>query len=126
MLDSKIVEIYPQMFKKVFTFYEDPIKGYKAEKTERIYNSTVEYNGWTFDADEKSIERMMRYLQISTIQSLQDEISGMSKEDAYTKNFINNHTSWKLNDNSIQEISISELFDVFKLCVENMSTNSLK
>jgi len=126
MLDSKIVEIYPQMFKKVFTFYEDPIKGYKAEKTERIYNSTVEYNGWTFDADEKSIERMMRYLQISTIQSLQDEISGMSKEDAYTKNFINNQTSWKLNDNSIQEISISELFDVFKLCVENMSTNWLK
>ena len=48
MLTSKTVEIQPQMFKKVYTFYDDIVQGYKAEKTEKINNSTVEFNGWVF------------------------------------------------------------------------------
>ena len=126
MLDSKIVEIYPQMFKKVYTFYEDPIKGYKAEKTERIYNSTVEYNGWTFDADEKSMDRMSRYLQISTMTFLQEQSSGISTTTAWQNNFTDKKINWKLNNNTIQEISVEQLLEVYTMCVDNMSNNWLR
>jgi hypothetical protein len=126
MLDSKVVEIHPQMFKKVYTFYEDPIKGYKAEKTEKINNATVDFNGWTFDADEKSMNRMSRYLQTSTIGMLQDQANGMTYQNAWQKNFTDNTVQWKLNDNTIQEINIEQLFEVYKLSITNMSNNWLK
>ena len=126
MLTSKTVEIQPQMFKKVYTFYDDVVQGYKAEKTEKIYNSTVEFNGWLFDSDEKSIGRMSRYLQISSIGMLQDQSNGMSVNDSWQKNFIDNKIQWKLNDNTIQEISVEQLFEVYTMCVQNMSNNWLK
>jgi len=126
MLTSKTVQIQPQMFKKVFTFYDDIIQGYKAEKTEIINNSTVEFNGWLFDSDEKSIGRMSRYLQISSIGMLQDQSNGMTTSNAWQKNFIDNKIQWKLNDNTIQEINIEQLFEVYTTCVHNMSNNWLK
>lgn len=126
MLNSKVVEISPQFFKRVFSFSEDPIKGYKAEKSEKIYTSTVEYNGWVFDADEKSMDRMARYLNIYSIGMMQDQSNGMSITNSWQKNFIDTTIQWKLNNNEIQEINIEQLFEVYKLCVSNMSNNWLK
>jgi hypothetical protein len=126
MLTSKIVETSPQVFKRVYTFFEDPIKGYKAEKTEKIYSSTVEYNNWVFDADEKSMDRMSRYLNIYSIGVMQDQSNGMSFEDSWQKNFIDTTITWKLNNNEKQEINIQQLFEVYKLCVSNMADNWLK
>jgi hypothetical protein len=126
MLTSKIVETSPQVFKRVYTFFEDPIKGYKAEKTEKIYSSTVEYNDWVFDADEKSMDRMSRYLNIYSIGVMQDQSNGMSFEDSWQKNFIDTTITWKLNNNEKQEINIQQLFEVYKLCVSNMADNWLK
>jgi len=126
MLTSKTVEIQPQMFKKVYTFYDDIIQGYKAQKTETINNSTIEFNGWVFDSDEKSIGRMSRYLQISTITMLKDQSNGMTTSDAWQKNYVDNKIQWKLNDNNIQEISVEQLFEVYTMCVHNMSNNWLK
>jgi hypothetical protein len=126
MLTSKIVETSPQVFKRVYTFFEDPIKGYKAEKTEKIYSSTVEYNNWVFDADEKSMDRMARYLNIYSIEMMQDQSNGMSITDSWQKNFIDTTITWKLNNNEKQEMNIQQLFEVYKLCVSNMADNWLK
>jgi hypothetical protein len=126
MLTSKTVEIQPQMFKKVYTFYDDIIQGYKAQKTETINNSTIEFNGWVFDSDEKSIGRMSRYLQISTITMLKDQSNGMTTSDAWQKNYVDNKIQGKLNDKNIQEISVEQLFEVYTMCVHNMSNNWLK
>jgi len=57
---------------------------------------------------------------------LQDQSNGMSINDSWQKNFIDNKIQWKLNDNTIQEISVEQLFEVYTMCVQNMSNNWLK
>jgi tryptophan 2,3-dioxygenase len=125
MLEVKLTEISPQMYKKVYTFVEDPIKGIKARKTEQIYTATVTLNDFVFDADETSMNRMNRYLQIANSDFNKDQANNMSVSDAYQKNYIDTTVQWKLADNNVQEITIEQLVEVYKLAVVNMANNWL-
>jgi tryptophan 2,3-dioxygenase len=125
MLEVKLTEISPQMYKKVYTFTEDPIKGTKARKTETIYTATVMLNDYVFDADESSMDRMNRYLQIANSDFNKDQANEMSVTDAYQKNYIDTTVQWKLADNTVQEITIEQLVEVYKLAVSNMANNWL-
>jgi hypothetical protein len=125
MLESKIVEIAPQMFKKVYTFTEDPVKGTKAQKTERIYTATVTFNDCVFDADETSMNRMIRYLQIANTDFNSDLFNGLTVGEAYEKNYNDTNVQWKLTDNTITEITIAQLAEVYKIAVQNMANNWL-
>ena len=125
MLEVKLTEISPQMYKKVYTFVEDPIKGTKAQKSERIYTATVTLNDFVFDADESSMNRMNRYLQIANSDFNKDLANDMAASDSYQKNYIDTTVQWKLADNTIQEITIEQLVEVYKLAVENMANNWL-
>lgn len=124
MLEVKLTEISPQMYKNVYTFVEDPIKGAKAQKTELIYTATVTLNGYVFDADETSMNRMNRYVQIANSDFNKDLIQ-LSTSESYQKNYVDAHVQWKLADNTIQQISIEQLVEVYKLAIANMANNWL-
>jgi hypothetical protein len=121
MLESTIVEISPQMYKKVYTFVEDPLKGTKAKRAETIYVSTVTYNGYEFDADEDSMNRMSRHIQLANYKF--NKLSSEGESTAYQQAYIDTTVDWKLADNSIQTITIETLCNAQQLAVENM-TNS--
>jgi len=125
MLESKLVEISPQLYKKVYTFTEDPVKGTKAQKTERIYTATITLDDFVFDADEKSMDRMNRYLQIANSDFNKDLSNSLTASDAYQQNYIDTTVQWKLADNTVQEITIEQLVEVYKLAVVNMANNWL-
>lgn len=113
------------MYKKVYTFTEDPVKGTKAQKTERIYTATVTVSDLVFDADETSMNRMNRYLQIANSDFNKDLATSLSSSDAYQKNYIDTTVQWKLADNTVQEVTIEQLLEVYKLAVDNMANNWL-
>lgn len=125
MLESKIIEVSPQMFKKDYTFTEDSVKGKKAMRAETIYNATVMYNDWIFDADENSMNRMNRHLQLANYKFNYDVSNDKTSSDAYRDNYLMTFVDWKLADNTIQQINIEQLASVFKLAVDNMTEHWL-
>lgn len=125
MLESKIVELSPQLYTKDFTFTQDAITGKKAQRTELIYTSTVTYGGWEFDADEESMNRMNRYIQLANYKFNYDISNDKDMAEAYRDNYMNTTLNWKLTDNSIQQVNIEQLIAVFKLATDNMASKWL-
>jgi hypothetical protein len=73
---------------------------FKASRTEKIADITVEVDGMVFDGDEKSTDRMNQRIQI------------MSDTDTY---------NWTLANNEVKAVTKSQLFSAFKLAVEAQS-----
>ena len=120
MLDKKIVEVNPRMFKTVHTFSNEklPLKGGKAVRAETIHKSTVTVGELTFDANEESITRMGYYLTNAAAQYTKLRSSGSTGPNAYAACYTNVNVSWKLADNTVQEISIETLSEAHKLSIE--------
>jgi hypothetical protein len=123
MLENTIVEVSPQLYKNVCTFTSEPIKGTKAQKTETIYNATVTYNDDVFDADEDSMNRMSRHIQLANYKF--NKLSSEGESNAYQQAYIDTTVDWKLADNSIQTVTIETLCKVQELAVENMTNRWL-
>jgi len=121
MLERKVIEISPQMYKNVYTFTEEPVKGTKAKKAETIYVSTVIYDGYEFDADEDSMNRMSRHIQLANYKF--NKLSSEGESSAYHQAYIDSTVDWKLADNTIETVTIETLCKVQELAVANM-TNS--
>lgn len=125
MLQSKVIEVSPQLYKKEQTFVDETIKGKKAQRAETIYTATVTYNNWVFDADESSMNRMNRHIQLANAKFNYDISNDKTSSDAYRDNYLMTVVNWKLSDNIIQEINIEQLITVFKLAVDNMTEHWL-
>lgn len=123
MLESKVIEVSPQLYKKDYTFIQDSVKGKKAQRAETIYTSTVTYNDWVFDADEDSMNRMNRHIQIANYDFNYDLSNEVAPNDAYRTHYIFKTVEWKLADNSVQTVTLEQLMAVYKLAVDNMTTN---
>ncbi len=121
MLESKVVEVSPQLYRKDYTFIPDTVKGNKAQRTEVVYTSTVTYNSWVFDADEDSMNRMNRYIQIANYKFNYDISNDKTTSEAYRDNYLMTYVDWKLADNSVESINIEQLVAVYQLAVDNMS-----
>lgn len=120
MLDKKIVEVSPRMFKAVQTFSNEklPLKNAKAVRAENIHKATVSVGDLTFDANEESITRMGYYLTNASAQYTKARSTGSSGPAAYTACYTNAMVSWKLADNTVQEVSLETLSEAHKLAVE--------
>jgi hypothetical protein len=123
MLESKVIEVSPQLYKKDYTFVQNSVKGKKAQRAETIYTATVTYNDWVFDADEDSMNRMNRHIQIANYDFNYELSNDVASNDAYRTNYIFKTVEWKLADNSVQTVTIEQLMAVYKLAVDNMTTN---
>jgi hypothetical protein len=121
MLNTTIIEVQPQLYKKVTTFSSPELKGNKAERAETIFTATVTVDNLTFDADEDSMNRMSRHIQLANYKF--NKLSSEGESTAYQQAYIDTTVDWKLADNTIQTVTIETLCKVQELAVENM-TNS--
>lgn len=120
MLVTKIVESSPNVFRKDVIFNDEQIKGKKALKTEIIKSSFVTYNDKEFDADEDSLNRMSRYIVLAQANYTKLVSEGELPADAYQQCF-GSTISWKLKDNTIHDVTIEQLVEVFNMSVTNMA-----
>lgn len=122
MLNHTVIETSPQMFKKISTFTTGELSGTKAIRAETIYNATVQFEDIVFDADEDSMNRISRYIQLANYNFNRVCSIGTSPEDAYKQVYVEKLISWKLSDNTIAQVSIETLCKVQEQAVANMTT----
>lgn len=121
MITTKITESSPGLFRKDTLFVSDTIKGKKAIKIESLNNTSVSYMNMEFDADEDSLNRMSRYILIAQAKYAKDISSGVDPSEAYDDNFLLS-VDWKLKNNTIANITIEQLVEVFDMSVANMTS----
>lgn len=119
MLDKTIKLVRPNMYKTVTTFSEEVLKGSKATRAETIYTATVTYGQMVFDADEKSMDRMARYLTIAGHDFNKALADGSTTAQAYQLAY-GKTVDWILADNTKQTVTLEDLSGVYALCVTNM------
>ena len=121
MLNHTIIETSPQMFKKVSTFVTPELSGSKAIRAENVHTSTVQFEDLMFDANEDSMDRISRHIQLANYKYNRLCSMGTSPEESYLKAYVENLVSWKLADNSVTSISVEILCKVQELAVAQMT-----
>lgn len=82
-VSSKMVNKGNGMFKKEHTFEEEQPKNKLALRSEEVYNLTVEVGGLNFYADETSMDRMDRVVDLANWKFNKAQSMGLSAADAY-------------------------------------------
>jgi hypothetical protein len=117
MIETKIVEFEPQHYGKLEYFFSDEVVGTKALKSERIYNSTVTIDDLVFDADEKSMDRMVRVIQVANWNA--------TRTNDYSSVF-NQTIDWKLNNNTVIPVTLEQLARALEASINLMSSTWLE
>ena len=125
MIEKKIIEVSPQLYKNVGEFVNEklPLVGAKARRAEKIHTSTVTFNEMKFDANEDSITRMGYYLTNAAAKYTKARSSGSSGPVAYAACYTNTTVNWKLANNTVVEISLEDLSSVHDLAVQALQSN---
>lgn len=121
MLKTQTTVLSKGLVKVEKIFEEPPLKKQKALRADELYNATVEFQGNTFDADERSMDRMSRILSVAANLYTTKVNSGISHQQAYTECY-SVELPWKLANNSIQLVTPAQLAEVLNLAMQNMST----
>jgi hypothetical protein len=118
--------IRPHMYKMVSTFSEPAtLTGPKAERANTVYTSIVTYDGMEFDSDEKSMDRMSRYIQVASQTYIRGFAGSMTKSTAYTAAYVDSTVEWKIANNTIVTLTIEQLVEIYELAVRSMQHNWL-
>lgn len=120
MIKTEIIEVSPQFYRKVDTFYTEDIVGNKAIKSENIYTSTITVNDLAFDSDEDSMNRIARYVTIANYKYNKLCSQGTDNTTAYQTVYIDATVEWKLANNTVETVSLETLCEVLELSILNM------
>lgn len=121
MLETKLIEVAPQQFKRVQTYTEDAsASGLKAVKKDGIATSTVEVDGLVFNADELSMNRMARVVQSVNSDFNKKLSEGQTAAQAYSASF-GVQLNWKLADNSTASVTKAQIVSALDKAIERMS-----
>lgn len=110
------------LFKRTVEFQPPPLSNKKAFRAEDVFNQIVTVNGFTFDADEESMDRMGRVISIAHWKYNQAVASGVPHADAYQAVYIGTTVPWKLHDNEKHDTSIETLCMVQEQALYALST----
>lgn len=120
MLNETVVEIAPQQFKRVVTFTAPEPRQQQAVKAETIHYASVTVDDLTFDANEKSMDRMARWVSAANAQYAKALAGGSDPADAYAAVFMQT-VDWRLADNTTAAVTLATLAEALQKAVENMA-----
>lgn len=103
LVEQKIA-LSPVLFQKRVEFQEPPLEGKKALRAEDTLKLTVEVDGLLFDADEKSMDRMGRIVNIANWRCLQAMAAGATAPQAYQTVYVDTLVPWKTADNVMRQV----------------------
>lgn len=121
MLKTKIVDQGIEMFSKKVFFETEPVVGRKAHRSEEVVQSTITVNGITFDADESSMDRMDRVIDLANWKYNQQIALGVTPSDAYASTYSATTIPWKTADNQLINISVETICKAQELALENLA-----
>lgn len=103
-----------------YEFVSDAIFGMKAKKSETVYNAVVEAGGFSFDADEQSMARLVRVVAIHQGNALLAISNG---EDAATAAAaaLSATVSWKCADDVVRDVSVQTLLEALSAAQDSMA-----
>jgi hypothetical protein len=124
MLKREINRVSESFYRKdvVFVDEKQPLTDRKAIRAEVVYTSKVTHHEKQYDANEASITRMGFYLQRANFAMNKAMESGSSASDAYTAAYTNVTVSWKLADNTVEDITIADLAEIHTLAVNALES----
>ena len=106
------------MFKKEYTFAEEQPKNNQALRSEEVYNLTVEVNGLNFYADETSMDRMDRIVDLANWKFNKAQSMGLSAVDAYQQVY-GTVIPWKTVE-GLQQVSVETICVVQDTAVQKL------
>ncbi|WP_027854437.1 hypothetical protein [Marinobacterium litorale] len=87
--------------------YKPPVlEGTKALRAEESLNQTVTVDGFTFQTDEESMDRMDRVVDIANWKFNQAVAQGATATEAYNAVYLGNTVPWKTADNNMGQFTI--------------------
>lgn len=117
-------------------FCEEPYLDKKANRAEDLYTQTVTYDGHTYDAGERSMDRIDRVLTLAnalmnaTITGLlaadPNKTMQQAHSEAYVAVYQTRPVPWKMADNSIAVVNAETLVHVQDQAMEGMKAIWLK
>lgn len=119
MLEEKMVKSPNGVFKKHAKFASSPEKGNKAYRANDLQQSIVTVDNINFNADEKSMDRIDRVVEMANFQFNKALSQGKSATDAY-ESVYNRELIWKSADNIIHTVSVETLAAVQEKALMNM------
>jgi hypothetical protein len=109
------------MFNITAEYVEPTYTFTKAYRAEELEKSVVEHNGHLFNADERSMDRIDRLVDIANFKYNQAIYQGLSANTAYESVYQNQYIPWKTDDNQFIQVNIETLASVQEKALTKMS-----
>ena len=121
MLNTKMIpSSNQQVFTKYVEFLENPTIGKKAYRSEEVVNSTVIVDNIQFDADETSMDRMDRIIDLANWKYNQTISQGVPAQTAYAAVYQSTEIPWKTADNQLVQVSVEQICRAQELALNNL------
>ena len=121
-LKKSLLKTGRNLFKSHPTFYEESIEGQRAYRAEEVKTSTVTVDGVTFDADETSMDRMDRIVDIANWRYnrlvAKDQVD---QESAYDQVYVDTQIPWKTANNVLATVSVETICKAQELALYQLS-----
>lgn len=120
-IKKKSEKIGRNLYKNNAEFYEPTYRDNKAYRAEDVLNAEVTVNNITFDADEGSMDRLDRVIDLANWKFNQAVAAGQTYADAYTAVYQNTMVGWKSADNTFVNVSVETLAQVQEAAMNQLS-----
>ena len=107
------------VFNKKLSYFEPPVTGKKAHRADEVSKAVVEAAGMLFDADEGSMDRMDRVIDLANWKFNKATAAGLSASDAYQLVYMT-LIPWKTADNQLVQITVETLCEAQDAAVNQM------
>lgn len=107
------------LFSRQSVFVNDEVVGRKAYRADEVSKAVVEVAGMLFDADEGSMDRMDRVIDLANWKFNKATAAGLSASDAYQLVYMT-LIPWKTADNRLVQITVEILCEAQDAAVNQM------
>jgi len=121
-LKKSLIKTGRNLFKSHPTFYQESVEGQRAYRTEEVLTATVTVDGVTFDADEDSMDRMDRIVDIANWRYNQLVAKDkLDAEAAYNQVYMDTPIPWKTAHNVLETVSVETICKAQELALYQLS-----
>lgn len=121
MLKQEIKTVSETFFTKEVRYEPELYKGFKAFRAEEIDSLTVSEGGYVFEANEKSMDRMDRVVDIANWEFNRAVSMGLDPANAYSQIYQQTFLPWKMTDNTINIIPVEMICNAQKKALYNLA-----
>lgn len=110
-----------KVYIKKTQFQPDSVEGNRALRSEEVLKAQVAVDGYVFDADENSMDRLDRVVDIANWRFNKAIAEGASSADAYAQVYLSTMVPWKTSDNQFGYFSVELLCRVQELALNQLA-----